>query len=214
MKSEMNFVSVLCITCIVGGLALEPPHIETYPKDQIIVRGGRAYFVCTASGDPNPQIEWLKNGRRVNSHRYTIQKMLDGSVLRIGPVRNGSDDATFECRAENGIGDPSESFFDITVLAEDKLPSGFPKFTRQPNMQNIEKGKSILMPCEVEGYPEPTIRWMKNMIPLDMRTPRYSLVEGYSLQIIEAEEEDQGQYECIAENSIGSATSYMVHNLC
>ncbi|KFM66888.1 Tyrosine-protein phosphatase Lar, partial [Stegodyphus mimosarum] len=189
--------------------AEDPPRIETYPKDQTVASGGIAVFVCTAVGNPNPQIEWRKNGKRVTTQRYSAIDMPNGSVLRIEPVRAGRDDATYECVAENGVGEPVRALADLIVLNENALPPGFPKFMRQPNMQGIEKGRSALLPCQVEGDPEPTVKWLKDMIPLDMTIPRFSLVQGYSLQITDAEEEDQGNYECMAENIHGSALSVM-----
>ncbi|KAG8188904.1 hypothetical protein JTE90_014959 [Oedothorax gibbosus] len=189
--------------------AEDPPAIETFPQDQTVASGGIAVFVCTAVGNPSPQIEWRKNGKRVTTQRYAAIDMPNGSVLRIEPVRAGRDDATYECVAENGVGEPVRALADLVVLPEDSLPGGFPRFVRQPNMQGIEKGRGALLPCQAEGDPEPTIRWLKNMVPLDMTIPRYSLVQGYSLQISDAEEEDQGNYECMAENTHGSALSVM-----
>ncbi|XP_055940735.1 tyrosine-protein phosphatase Lar-like isoform X5 [Argiope bruennichi] len=204
---------IMCalLTCafIACESAEDPPAIETYPQDQTVASGGIAVFVCTAVGNPNPQIEWRKNGKRVTTQRYAAIDMPNGSVLRIEPVRAGRDDATYECVAENGVGEPVRALADLVVLPEDSLPPGFPRFVKQPNMQGIEKGRSAILPCQAEGDPEPNIKWLKNMIPLDMTIPRYSLHQGSSLQISDAEEEDQGNYECMAENIHGSALSVM-----
>ena len=94
----------------------DPPRIETYPKDQTVASGGIAVFVCTAVGNPNPQIEWRKNGKRVTTQRYAAWDMPNGSVLRIEPVRAGRDDATYECVAENGVGEPVRALADLNVL--------------------------------------------------------------------------------------------------
>lgn len=156
----------------------ESPRITLAPKNQIVVNERVASFICTASGHPKPQIEWRKSGKRLVTLRYTVLEIPNGSVLRIEPVRPGRDNATYECLAENGIGEPVREQADLMVLAEDELPRGFPKFTQQPAMQGVERGRSALIPCSAEGDPEPTILWFKDMVPIDLSNPRYSMYQG------------------------------------
>ena len=93
------------------------------------------------------------------------------------------------------------------ILLDEEIPKGFPRFTLQPHMQGVERGRNALIPCKAEGDPDPHIMWLKDMIPIDMSNTRYSYYSGASLQIIGAEEQDQGQYECVAENKVGTAYS-------
>lgn len=93
------------------------------------------------------------------------------------------------------------------MITDEEVPKGFPTFSLQPNMQGVEKGRNALIPCRVTGDPEPTITWLKDMMPIDMSKPRYSMYQGASLQILSAQEEDQGQYECVASNGAGTAYS-------
>lgn len=101
----------------------DAPSIVIFPRDQTVVTGRVAVFVCTAVGNPRPQIEWRKNGKRVSTNRYTVVEMPGGSVLRIDPVRTGKDNATYECLAENGVGEPVRALFVLTVL-EGESPVG------------------------------------------------------------------------------------------
>jgi receptor-type tyrosine-protein phosphatase F len=81
------------------------------PRDQQVKAGGVAALLCRASGDPPPQVLWRKNGKRLSgsqSSRYLVHEFPPpggGALLRIEPVRAGRDDATYECVAENGVGD-------------------------------------------------------------------------------------------------------------
>ncbi|GFQ81296.1 tyrosine-protein phosphatase Lar [Trichonephila clavata] len=209
---KMSFIHLsvfflLVSQCFDVCISDDPPRIETVPRNQTVQNNGVASFVCTAVGNPKPLIEWRKNGKRVSTQRYVIQDMPSGSVLRIDPVKAGRDDATYECVAENGFGEPVRAIATLTVLTEDKVPFGFPQFTMQPQIQGVEKGRNALLPCRAEGHPTPTIRWLKSYVPVDLSDPRYSLVQGSSLQIMETEEDDQGSYECVADNEKGTAVS-------
>ncbi|UYV73143.1 PTPRD [Cordylochernes scorpioides] len=93
------------------------------------------------------------------------------------------------------------------MVTEEELPPGFPTIVQQPAMTGVEKGRSATLPCLAEGSPDPVIRWHKDMSPLDMTVSRYAIVQGGSLQISDAEEDDQGEYECVAENSLGTSFS-------
>uniref|UniRef100_A0A131YFQ3 protein-tyrosine-phosphatase n=1 Tax=Rhipicephalus appendiculatus TaxID=34631 RepID=A0A131YFQ3_RHIAP len=187
----------------------DPPRIVVSPRNQTVVTRRVAVFVCTADGNPRPQIEWHKNGKRIFSMRYTVTEIAGGSVLRIDPVRAGKDNATYECLAENGVGEPVRAQFTLTVLEENQVPPGFPQFKLLPNLQGVERNRSALLPCEADGDPKPKLSWLRDNIPVDMSNPRYSLAAAGSLQIFDAQEEDQGNYECIAENSVGTAISPM-----
>lgn len=162
-----------------------------------------------ADGRPAPHIEWRKGGRRVSTTRFSIQNIPGGSVLRIDPVRVAKDNASYECLAENGVGEPVRASFTLYVLEEDNVPRGFPSFSLLPNMQGIERNRSAILPCRAEGDPEPTISWLHNDVPVDLNNPRYQLINGGSLQISNAQEEDQGNYECVAENGVGTQVSPM-----
>ncbi|XP_028966965.1 tyrosine-protein phosphatase Lar [Galendromus occidentalis] len=162
-----------------------------------------------ADGHPQPHIEWRKGGRRVSTTRFSINNIPGGSVLRIDPVRAGKDNTAYECLAENGVGEPVRMSFSLRVFEEDSVPRGFPSFSLLPNMQGVERNRSAVLQCMASGEPEPTISWLHNDVPVDLNNPRFQLVNGGALQISHAQEEDQGNYECVAENTVGTQISPM-----
>lgn len=89
------------------------------PKSQQVVNGSIVVFFCAARGDPNPSLYWRKNGKRVsdNSSRYKLMNFTQPgvSVLKIEPVRLQRDNASYECIAENGVGDPVSAEASLTV---------------------------------------------------------------------------------------------------
>jgi len=92
------------------------------PRDQRVVDGGVASFLCRASGHPVPHVYWQRAGRRiaVGRQRYTVVAVpLGGSLLRIEPVKaTRDDDSAIECVAENGIGDPVSAIARLHVYLD------------------------------------------------------------------------------------------------
>ncbi|XP_017782566.1 PREDICTED: tyrosine-protein phosphatase Lar isoform X5 [Nicrophorus vespilloides] len=191
-----------------------PPEIMMKPRNQQVKAGGIAFFYCAARGDPAPVIQWRKNGKRVSGtqSRYQVKDFTDGgALLRIEPVKASRDDATYECVAENGVGDAVNAEATLVVFEADKLPPGFPKIRQPPSANKVvEVGHSTVLSCDATGDPAPRITWVRNMLPIDTsNNPRYSIRDEMpgALQITNSEENDQGKYECVAENSIGTEYS-------
>ncbi|XP_076263869.1 tyrosine-protein phosphatase Lar isoform X2 [Rhynchophorus ferrugineus] len=206
-----QFLTFLVLLVLGQVCSNDPPEIITKPRNQQVRAGGIAGFYCKARGDPLPQIQWRKNGKKVSSSqtRYQVKEFPDGgALLRIDPVKTGRDDATYECVAENGVADPVSADATLQVFEVDKLPPGFPQITESPqNNKVVEIGHNTLLKCGATGDPQPKITWLKNMMPLNMSlNPRYSIRDEQpgALQIKNSEEKDHGKYECVAENPIGT----------
>ncbi|KAL0270993.1 UNVERIFIED_CONTAM: hypothetical protein PYX00_008242 [Menopon gallinae] len=90
------------------GCSRSPPQITLRPRNQQVKDGGIAIFYCAASGDPQPELQWRKNGKKLpgTQSRYLVQNFPEGgTLLRIEPVRISRDSVVYECAAENGVGD-------------------------------------------------------------------------------------------------------------
>lgn len=170
---------------------LDPPEIVKKPANQGVRVGGVATFFCAARGDPQPSINWRKNGKKVSGtqSRYNVIESNGISLLRIEPVRAGRDDAPYECIAENGVGDAVSAEAALTVYETDKTPQGFPTIEIQSNSRVIEIGHTAVLQCKASGSPVPKVHWLKDMKRVEL-TSRYTLLDG-SLQISQSEEADQ-----------------------
>lgn len=52
-----------------------PPQITLRPRNQQVKEGGIAIFYCAASGDPQPELQWRKNGKKLpgTQSRYIVK---------------------------------------------------------------------------------------------------------------------------------------------
>ena len=66
----------------------------------------------------------------------------------------------------------------------------------------VQVGHSIELPCIASGYPNPTIRWLKDGRPLPSDSRWTRRITG--LTIAELRVEDSGNYICEVTNSFGS----------
>ncbi|KAF4525354.1 hypothetical protein B566_EDAN007836 [Ephemera danica] len=204
-------VTLLLIFIVAVTHAEEAAQITVRPRDQKVKAGRVASFLCMATGDPKPEIYWRKNSKKLMGvqSRYSVSKVADGSgsVLRIEPVRGQRDDASYECVAENQIDPPAIADAVLTVVESERVPEGFPHISQGPTTKVVEIGHNAVLLCSATGHPTPDIFWVRDLVPVDMSDPRYSVLDGGALQIMQAVEDDQGKYECMAENIKGVETS-------
>uniref|UniRef100_A0A8C4Q4Q6 protein-tyrosine-phosphatase n=1 Tax=Eptatretus burgeri TaxID=7764 RepID=A0A8C4Q4Q6_EPTBU len=177
------------------------------PEDQTGVSGGVASFVCIANGDPRPHITWTKKGQKVSSQRFEVIQFSEGlgSVLRIQPLRTPSDDGIYQCTISNGLGEVTK----ISISPRDSLPRGFPRIEKGPELRVVERAHTAILLCAASGQPEPEISWFKDFLPVDTnrRDGRIRLLLAGALQIENSNESDEGKYECVATNSLGTLYS-------
>ena len=73
------------------------------------------------------------------------------------------------------------------------------------------KGETATFNCTVDGNPEPSIDWTKDNVALNITAdPDLSQSNSGKVHLLEIQNvyrSDEGQYRCVANNSIGSATS-------
>ncbi|XP_034180769.1 tyrosine-protein phosphatase Lar isoform X4 [Osmia lignaria lignaria] len=186
-----------------------PPTILVRPQSQQVKAGGIASFYCTAEGAPPPQIHWRKNGKRVSpsQSRYLVHNYDNGALLRIEPVRSTRDSTLYECVAENGVGDAVSAEAQLKVYEAEKLPDGFPLISQAPTTKVVEMGHNAVLLCTAVGSPPPIISWVRDMLPIDTTNPRYTVLDSGALQITGSDVNDQGKYECVANNSVGTEYS-------
>ncbi|KAG1650328.1 Down syndrome cell adhesion molecule-like protein Dscam2 [Nymphon striatum] len=171
-----------------------------HQMDNVTVAAGNDISVrCFVSGHPIKEIIWEKDGMFGNLPR-NMHATADG-ILRMVKARK-SNIGKYLCIASNGRGQMDKKWIYIRVLAKPAI-SGF-----KYQLITLEKNDPFSAMCSVNKGDEPIkITWKKNSIPIvlghgtDIATTKMYSV----LQIREVNENDAGNYTCVAENEAGKA---------
>lgn len=81
--------------------------------------------------------------------------------------------------------------------------SGAPTITEEPVDAVADAGSTVVLNCQAEGEPTPTIEWSQQGRPL-LGKDHFSSLSNGSLRVSSVQKEDTAQYECMARNLMGS----------
>uniref|UniRef100_A0A8D0CE76 Contactin 1 n=1 Tax=Salvator merianae TaxID=96440 RepID=A0A8D0CE76_SALMN len=157
------------------------PDIKVKFKDIIALLGQNVTLECFALGNPVPEIRWNKY---LEPMPTTAEISMSGAVLKIFNIQF-EDEGTYECEAENHRGKDKHSA-KVYVQA-------YPEWVEHINDTERDVGSEFHWPCVAAGKPIPTIRWLKNGLPYWKGDLRFSYLKR----------EDEGMYQCVAENIHG-----------
>uniref|UniRef100_A0A8C3SNP1 Roundabout guidance receptor 2 n=1 Tax=Chelydra serpentina TaxID=8475 RepID=A0A8C3SNP1_CHESE len=105
-----------------------------------------------------------------------------------------SDAGMYTCVGTNMVGERDSDPAELTVFER-------PTFLRRPINQVVLEEEAVEFRCQVQGDPQPTVRWKKDDV--DLPRGRYDIKDDYTLRIKKATSTDEGTYTCIAENRVG-----------
>ncbi|XP_068173106.1 cell adhesion molecule-related/down-regulated by oncogenes [Antennarius striatus] len=150
---------------------------------------------CILSGNPAPAAKWLKNGKEVTpgpSHKWKHNNLAFASVTK-------SDEGAYACAAETENGVVVSTNYTVNVLVPVSITEGL---TNQP----VPFGSSTIFTCEATGNPSPNITWLFNADPISP-SDRFQ-VSGSSLILTNVTPREEGVFQCLLDNGIGSAQSH------
>ncbi|XP_059387315.1 protein sidekick-2-like isoform X2 [Carassius carassius] len=182
----------------VGGPA-DPiaPTIVIPPRNTSVISGtSEITMECVANARPliKLSISWKKDGVPVRSGLSDFNRRL--TVL--SPVV--SDSGFYECEAVlRSSSVPSVSSGAYLHVLEP------PQFVKEPEKHiTAEMEKVVDIPCQARGVPQPDIVWYKDAVPISpVKTPRYRVLAGGSLQVNGLLPDDTGMFQCFARNQAG-----------
>uniref|UniRef100_A0AAQ4RV36 Si:ch1073-83m3.1 n=1 Tax=Gasterosteus aculeatus aculeatus TaxID=481459 RepID=A0AAQ4RV36_GASAC len=176
-------------------VALLRDDFRQNPSDVVVAAGEPAILECVPPrGHPEPTIYWKKDKVRIDDKddRITIR----GGKLMISNTRK-SDAAMYICVGTNMVGERDSETAQVTVFER-------PTFLRRPINQVVLEEETVEFRCQVQGDPQPNIRWRKDDV--DVPRGRYEIKydkDDYVLRVKKASINDEGAFTCVAENRVG-----------
>ncbi|XP_019864284.1 PREDICTED: hemicentin-1-like [Amphimedon queenslandica] len=203
-----------------------PPTIDV-ESEPFAEEGASAVMLCTGEGYPAPLLSFSKNGVRIltssSSCHMTSNSVFPGvyrctlsySITNV----NMSDAGSYICEASTNGTFPVQ--YKTTYLSV----WGAPKVVKKPANTTIflhpsDSGVVANLTCIVKGLPLPVIDWyriaegtLRSLIEGNSEEKRWRIVTKSSLSestvhssllISNIRSEDQGMYQCIGANSLGS----------
>ncbi|XP_074549332.1 brother of CDO [Halichoeres trimaculatus] len=166
------------------------------PRSIMVTKGQRLVLECVASGIPTPQVRWAKDGQDLRSHNNTRFLLSNLLIDAVGE----RDSGTYNCRADNGIGSssPATVRYDVQVFEPPQVTVEL-----QQQQQEVVYGETVRFICQARGKPTPSVMWLHNARPLTP-SPRHRLT-AKGLRVTNVGPQDDGLYQCMAENGVGSA---------
>ncbi|XP_041613289.1 brother of CDO isoform X1 [Vulpes lagopus] len=167
-----------------------PPEAQTI----IVTKGQSLILECVASGIPPPRVTWAKDGSSVagyNKTRFLLSNLLIDTTSE-------EDSGTYRCMADNGVGEPGAAVILYNVQVFEP-----PEVTMELSQLVIPWGQSAKLTCEVRGNPPPSVLWLRNAVPL--ASSQRLRLSRRALRVVSVGPEDEGVYQCMAENEVGSA---------
>ena len=156
-----------------------------------MVAGEEVKLVCIATGQPAPNVTWVKEGGRGELH-VTQEQTEEGVMASVMVGEVGE----YLCIASNGVADPINAKVSLTVHYK-------PAFAEAVQHLEVEAGGGIEMGCSVEAGDLPIqYTWTREGLTLPAKlTPTGSAISLSSLR-----SSDAGPLTCKANNSYGVAS--------
>ncbi|CAG5133824.1 unnamed protein product, partial [Candidula unifasciata] len=187
-------------------IKIKDPHAAKIPeftsglRKVQAVEGGSAWFECTVSGNPKPDVQWYKGVREIfDSNKFEIRVDGDTHVLIVKDVY-GEDADEYSIRATNKGGSRiSRAELEIKSPPKINVP---PRFR---DLCTFEKGENIVLKIPFTGNPKPTVKWVRDKEDIKGARFHTEVTDRHAiLTIKDTSKMDDGPYRLILENDLGS----------
>jgi hypothetical protein len=181
-------------------------HFRTQEKvDATVVVGNTISWRCEPPpmSNPEPYVDYVKNGQYFPRVISTSTKSL------IIPNATTSDSGHYACKSGNTEGDiTSGTLLNLRVVRH--VSPEPPRFLIRPKtMYEVNKGDSVFLECAAVGNPVPKVEWRKKVGIFPEH--RCEKLEG-GLVIKNVSSSDNGVYECVQKNHLGTISHYITLN--
>ncbi|XP_021092721.1 immunoglobulin superfamily DCC subclass member 4 isoform X6 [Heterocephalus glaber] len=169
--------------------------IVAAPENTTVVSGQSVVMECVASADPTPIVSWVRQDGNPISTDVIVLGRTNLLIASAQPRHSG----VYVCRANK----PRTRDF-ATAAAELRVLAA-PAIVQAPEALSRTRASTARFVCRASGEPRPALRWLHNGAPLRPQGRIKVQGGGGSLVITQIGLQDAGYYQCVAENSAGTA---------
>ncbi|XP_050680436.1 obscurin isoform X3 [Leptidea sinapis] len=165
----------------------------------------RVEFTVNVDAFPEPDVKWYLGDVEITEKKSVFSRVDTGDSHKLVLSEVTAEmSGTYTCRVTNELGEDScQASFTVNRK---------PRITKSLVDMTVDEGQTLKLEVEVEGCPEPKVKWYKDgrelttdaRIKIERDTKR---LENYHLTVTLIKEEDGGEYEVRAENEMGSVSS-------
>ncbi|KAI8043994.1 hypothetical protein M5D96_000142 [Drosophila gunungcola] len=220
----------LVLPCQVENLV--PPSVRAIPTSgQLQARkGGPITLECKGSGNPVPSIYWTKK----SGANKSTARIGDGPILTLEKLER-QQAGVYQCTADNGVGDPVTVDMRLDVLyppdiqvEKSWIHSGEGFEAKLVCIVYADPVATLLQSIDMcfifipiltiltELMSNPNlftlqVSWYQNSFPIQSTDRRVmnTRANRHTLSIRHIQQEDFGNYSCVADNSLGRSRKYM-----
>lgn len=214
-RTSSSVVHDTLITSSTTHITQKSEIVYEYPRfvrplcDATVQEGDRFTFECIVTGQPQPTVEWFKDGRSINTNA-DYKTAFDGAQCTLTIDESiPADSARFTCKASNVAG---QSETTALLSVQEPIPLVMlesPNFVRLLQSGCAREGASFEFSCCVTGNPLPTVQWFKNDQCVDLLKD-FHITFNNGEALLRLEEvflEDQAVFTCKATNPYGTEQS-------
>ncbi|XP_030386436.1 Down syndrome cell adhesion molecule-like protein Dscam2 isoform X2 [Scaptodrosophila lebanonensis] len=188
-----------------------PPKLSPFQTSILQLNmGDRASLTCSVvKGDLPLTINWRKDNRPIDATQHMSVKQVDqyNSILVIENL--GSDHTgNYSCVVRNSAAEVENS--------QALLVNVPPRWIVEPADANVERNRHIMLHCQAQGVPTPSIVWKKATGSKSgeyeevRERPFTKLLGNGSLLLQHVKEDREGFYLCQANNGIGTGIGKVI----
>ncbi|CAB3399927.1 unnamed protein product [Caenorhabditis bovis] len=180
---------------------LIPPTIVMLDKDKnrTVIEKETVVLSCPATGKPEPDITWYKDGEGLNEDNIKnviASGVLEGNELKIESVQD-QDSGRYTCEAENVAGS-TEQEVNLNVLTIPRIITD-----DIPSYNEFQLGQQVTLSCPVLAKPPANVTWLKKGKPLESNKYVKTSANGQKLYFLKLDIPDADKYTCVATNTAG-----------
>uniref|UniRef100_W5JXX0 receptor protein-tyrosine kinase n=1 Tax=Astyanax mexicanus TaxID=7994 RepID=W5JXX0_ASTMX len=225
LKGENKTISTLVVTANVSGVytckasnVLGERSIQTYfyvddyPHSLEVeplraIEGDDVTLTCRGTRFLYDRLRWYDPQNRLVHEGSFTQRVSLYSVSLSLQLKNvsKSNTAGYQCRAVC-LSSNKEAHTNSTLVIDER---SVPKLQQNLTNQEVNSSSTLLLACLAFGVPTPFITWYKDKVPVS-EGPGITLKDEGMLIIQRVKKEDEGLYECKANNTEGVANSSAV----